>query len=96
MRKEKYKKELNIIEEIYSEAKKKLAKEYAFSNNPYKVGDVIQTHFETGKIVNIKWSYGYIAGLPSFCVYKCENITKKGTINKRKPFCCIYQTDIKD
>ena len=69
-----------------------LAKKFALENNPYKKGDIIQDHIGRGRILGYKLYYG-INSLPSL-VYRCENLTKKGEVNKKEPVREIYQNNI--
>ena len=70
---------------------KHLAVEYAKSNNPYNVGDIITDHYQTGRITEIKY---YTSEERPECVYICDNLTKKGTIKVNDPVTKIYQSNI--
>tara|TARA_R110000744_G_scaffold273112_1_gene386022 strand:- start:222 stop:512 length:291 start_codon:yes stop_codon:yes gene_type:complete len=70
---------------------KLLRKEYVILNDPYKIGDVIKDHHQTGRIISKK----YNLGAQPCCVYYCHKLTKKGEINKTNPVCYIYQSNIK-
>ena len=79
----------------YENKKKALLIEYAQSNNPYKVGDIIQDHIGKARIEGIDGIYPLIDGTACM-VYKCVNLTVKGEINKREPKRKVYQTNIKN
>ena len=89
MTNEEYKKHLNQIELRYAADKKDLAKEYIISNNPYKVGDIVEDHIGKGEIIEIKCAIDHLC-----CVYNCINLTKNGTQNKHEPYRIIWQSNI--
>lgn len=93
MEKEEYYAKRNQLAKEHLQALKELNKEYALINNPYKVGDLICDHIGKGRILSFKVyeSYGELPQL----VYRCANLTQKGTINKREPERNIYQSNIK-
>lgn len=55
------------------------------------------SNIEKGKVdlqfTQLVLIFGYRTTLPCM-VYKCENLTKKGSVNKREPFRNIHQTNI--
>jgi hypothetical protein len=73
-----------------------IAKEYAFSNNTIKVGDIIFDGHERMIVESIKYVTDQLFGdrLPC-CVYKGKTLTKIGTIKKRNPDYLIYQFNLK-
>lgn len=81
------------LENEHQQALKQLDKEYALSNNPYKIGDLICDHIGKGRILSIKGVYKSYK-LPQL-VYRCANLTQEGRINKREPERDIYQYNIK-
>lgn len=91
MTKEEYNIKLKQIEIDSENAKKELYKEYAISNNPYKIGDIISDHVKTIKIES--WKYYKSFGLPQ-CVYRGIRINKDGTIAKKQDNNTIYQENI--
>jgi hypothetical protein len=92
MKEQEYKDELDQLEKNFQSEKKYLAIRYANKNNPYMVGDVITDHIGSGKIISWFACMGSYS-LPSL-IYRCENLTKKGTTNKREPKRDIYQSNI--
>jgi hypothetical protein len=64
---------------------------YAFSNNPYKIGDFITDHVGTIKIEKIKFSV-YFGG--SECVYIGTQYNKDGKVSKKQDRNTIYQSNI--
>lgn len=93
MNKEEYYAKITQLERQHQQALKELGKEYALSNNPYKVGDLICDHIGKGRILSFKVHISF-RDLPQI-VYRCANLTQKGTINKREPERDIYQSNIK-
>jgi hypothetical protein len=86
------KEEIKKIEYESSLLIKKVQKQYAMSNNPYKLGDIIEDHLCKIKIENIK--YAVLYGIPS-SVYYGTLIQKNGKPFKNNKQDCIYQTNIK-
>ena len=81
MTKEEFENKLQNLSELYKQKRTEIEKEYAFSNNPYKVGDVIEWHNKKYKILSIDWGLTFQDLMPS-CIYRCERLTKSG--RKRK------------
>ena len=77
------KKHIKEIRELY--------KKYAFSNNPYKIDDVISDHIGSIKIEEI--SVCIINGIPS-CVYYGVELKKDGTPKKGQKYRTVYQVNI--
>ena len=71
-----------------------LRREYSLSINPYKVGDIIEDHIGKGRILAIVPGWDSFYDRPQIRFY-CENLTKKGEINKREPERNIYFTNLK-
>lgn len=87
----------NGIKEIEENAKLKndiLTRDFCFSNNPHKVGDIIKDHVISMRIEKIKFQYGYY-GSPPQCVYYGVIINKDGTDRKKNGEGCIAQSNIK-
>lgn len=88
-----YKQKLEDLNDQYKKDKEKIMKEYALSNNPYKVGDIIRDHMITGRILKISCYVGWHE-YPS-CRYLCELLKKDGTPRKKYEEVEIYQNNIK-
>lgn len=72
-----------------------LQKEYALSNNTVKVGDSIKDKSGAiGIVRKIQVYRGGLGGTYPECCYVCDNITKKGTVNKLNPTITIFQSNI--
>lgn len=60
----------------------------------YPVGSLISDHIGSGRIINIH--VGFSKDSVNFYLhFKCENLTKKGTVNKREPTRIIYACNLK-
>jgi hypothetical protein len=77
---------------------KSLAKEYALSNNPYKIGDIVNDHTGSIKIEKILLRRKWFIAKREFeypqCIYIGVELTKKGEPNKRGYKRSIYQSNI--
>lgn len=91
---EQYNKRLAELNKQHILNQKKLKMYFARENDPYKEGDIIQDHLHTGRIKGKKYYLGTSYSLPCM-VYICDNLTKKETINKKKPEITIFQTNIR-
>jgi hypothetical protein len=96
MNKEEYIKAEKAIKEEFEGKRKQLAREFAFSNNPVKIGDVISDHYRTIRVLKLLW--GRNLGDPFPCmVYRGVRLTKKGEPSKREADDNrVAQTDIKE
>ena len=72
---EEYKARLADLEKEHKAKCNELARNYAMSNNPYKIGDILQSNSYILRVENIKWGYDY-QGEPQ-CVYYGTQLTKK-------------------
>lgn len=93
MKEQEYNDRLERLKKEFENNKKALIIEYAVSNNPYKVGDIIEDHISKGEIISWQAHKSYMKKLPSL-VYKCKNLTKLGSVSKREPQRNIYQYQI--
>ena len=93
MTKEEFINAKSIIDEEANVKKKALSKEFSFSNNPYKIGDVITDHSGSLKITEIKWGYMGFGDTP-MCVYIGTELLKSGLPEKRQINTKIYQSNI--
>jgi hypothetical protein len=91
MTKEQYYEKLKAIELEYDAMKKTLYREYAFANNPYKVGDFVTDHIGTIKIEKIQAYKAF--DLPS-CVYTGTQYKKDGTLSKKQNHTVVNQINI--
>lgn len=96
MNKEEYTAKVNELKEKFKKEEKTLAKEYAFSNSPVKVGDIIKDHANTIRVTEIKFAMSgtFTAEFPQ-CVYYGDNLNKSGQISKRNPIGTIWQSNLK-
>ena len=98
MTKEVYDKKWMEIKRSFEAAKDELYKEFAYANNPYKIGDIVTDHIGTTvKIEKIQIYLGlgiYPQCVPQ-CVYTGVELTKKGEPNKKGNKRSVYQSNIK-
>lgn len=92
MTKEEYLDKLNALEKEMQCKKSQIGMEYALSNNPVKIGDLITDHMVTIKVEKIipYMSYG---SLPK-CQYKGRRYTKKGVPAKSEEIETVYQSNL--
>lgn len=82
MNKEEYLKAKKALEAEFEEKKKQLAKEFAYSNNPVKIGDIITDHYKTIRVEKLLWTYNF--GNPPYMVYRGTRLNKNGQPAKRE------------
>ena len=82
MTKEEYESGLAALEKEYKAKCNELARNYAMSNNPYKVGDILQDHYQIIKVERIGYGTN-LRGLPE-CWYRGTQLTKKLEPKKRQ------------
>ena len=92
MTKEEYNKKKTAIDTRHQLERNALMKEFAFSNNPVKIGDIITDHMESIKVEAIGVTNGRM--YPS-CTYIGLRYTKTGKPFKRGGKCNSWQADIK-
>lgn len=90
---EEYKRKQIELDYELEDRKKTLAKEYALSNNPYKVGDIVTDHIGPLKIEKINISISYLDSLPQ-CVYFGIELKKDGTPMKKQNARGVWQKNI--
>lgn len=78
-----YKNALDAIQKKFENKRYAIMREYALTNNPYKIGDVFQDHTGKIKIEKIKVYYQYFPNLP-LCYYEGIIINKDGSFSKKK------------
>lgn len=95
MTKEEYITQRNELLKKHESELKVIAKEFAFSNNPYKIGDIITDHVKSIKIQQIQWSFvSFSSDKLSECVYKGIQLLKNGKPSVKKTGTYIYQSNI--
>lgn len=92
---EEYKTQYAALEEEYKTKCNELAKAYAFANNPYKIGDILQDHYQILRVEKIKWEYYNYFNKPE-CVYYGTQLTKKLEPKKKQDAQPgMYQSNVK-
>lgn len=78
---EEYKAEKKELERTHQKELSRLARQYAYSNNPFEKGDLVEDHMGTIAVEDISYRpSSYTRDVP-YCVYYGTCITKAG-----KPF----------
>ena len=96
MNKEEYLKANKALEEECEIKKKHLAREFAYSNNPVKIGDIITDHYKTIRVEKFFCGYNFGYKLPCM-FYRGVRLTKKGEPAKREAGDSrVSQTDIRE
>jgi hypothetical protein len=92
MTREEYDTKIKTLAKIHMANKRHVMREYAFANNPYKVGDIIEDHHHIIKIERYQaidsWEY------PS-CLYFGIELKKDLTPKKRQDGIGMYQVNVK-
>ena len=84
MNKEEYIKAEKALKEEFEEKRKQLAREFAYSNNPVKIGDIITDHCKTIRVEKLLWTRNFCN--PPCMVYRGVRLTKKGEPSKRNTY----------
>ena len=92
MTKEEYFELKRQIKVEHAKQLKDLARKYALENNPYELGDIVRDHIGKARILG--WSICLSSYSVPSLVYHCENLTSKGSTNKREPERDVYQNNI--
>lgn len=96
MNKDKYVKAEKALKEEFEEKRKQLAREFAFSNNPVKIGDIITDHCKTIRVEKLLWGRNFGYTFPCMFYYGTR-LTKKGEPAKRNTDANgVAQTDIRE
>jgi hypothetical protein len=91
MKKEEFDRKIIEIEKKSNDDKRILARQYAISNNPYKIGDVIEDHYHIIKIE--KWTVRGTVSNPSL-LYQGVVLKKDLTPKKNQDDAIMYQTNV--
>lgn len=91
---EEYKARLAALEKEYWNKKVELAKACAFSNNPYKIGDILQDGNKIIKVESIEFDYGTFRS-PQ-CAYFGTQLTRKLRPKKKQGIrLAMYQVSVR-
>lgn len=96
MNKEEFLKAEKALKEEFEEKRKQLAREFAYSNNDVKIGDIINDHYKTIRVEKLLWGHNF--GTPFSCMfYRGTRLTKNGQPAKREAEDNrVAQTDIRE
>lgn len=92
MTKEEYDKRMREAAIEYEEKKKNTAVEFALSNNPYKVGDILNDGAKIIRVDKIRVSR-FLGNYP-YCIYDGVLLTKKLVPYKNGGVDCILQNNV--
>lgn len=81
MNKEEYIKAEKALKEEFEKKRKQLAKEFAYSNNPVKIGDIITDHYKTIRVEKLLWTRNFCN--PPCMAYRGVRLNKNGEPSKR-------------
>ena len=96
MNKEEFLKAEKVLKEEFEAKKKQLAREFAYSNNDVKIGDIITDHYKTIRVLKFLWCYDFVSRMPCM-FYRGTRLNKKGEPVKREADDNrISQTDIRE
>ena len=87
-----YDRQIGLLEEEFERRKKELMKEFSFSNNPHKIGDIITDNIGSIKIEKIKW--GKLIYKYPCCVYYGVELKKDLTPTKKQNNTQIWQSNL--
>ncbi len=83
MNKEEFLKAGKALKEEFEAKEKQLLKEFAYSNNDVKIGDIITDYYKTIRVEKLLWTRSF--GNPFPCmVYRGVRLNKKGEPAKRE------------
>lgn len=93
---EEYNQKIKELKEETILKESKINMEYAFSNNPYKVDDIIEDHIGKIKVEKIKYTSGsnMFNSFPE-CVYYGTVLKKDGTPTKKQEIRQVWQSNLK-
>lgn len=92
MTSEEFENSVKVLKEKHKNEMNSLKKEYAFANNPYKIGDVISGNTGTIRIDKITVGIS-LDGIP-LCVYHGLELKKDLTPTKKMLRTAIWQSNI--
>lgn len=91
---EEYRQKLKEFEIEYKNKKDVLCKEFAMSNNFYKVGDILQDIYQIIRVEKIKWTFVFPSNTPE-CVYYGTQLSAKLEPKKRQDINShMYQSNV--
>lgn len=82
--------EMEVLKQRHDKEIKKLKREYALTNNPIKIGDIVTDGYSTVKVEKI---VVYLNN-PPCCVYRGPELNKNKTVKKNGKITDIYQTNL--
>lgn len=92
MTKEEYYSKLDSLKKEMKHKEQLIVTEYALSNNPVNIGDIVTDHRCTIKVEKFI-PFRSCGDLP-ICLYKGRRFTKKGVPTKREEIETVYQSNL--
>jgi len=94
MTEQEYNEKIAELKKLFNSEKQIVDKEFAFSNCPYKIGDIVKDHFHIIRIEKLTLSYG-IKSEPTIKFIGIE-LDKKLQPTKKQTDPWAYQANIKE
>ncbi len=92
-----YNEKYKILNEEYEKNIKSIKKEFAFSNNIVKTGDIIRDSYKIIKVEEVRWSTSTLNNVPSQCVYLGIELKIDLSPKKKKPLqSSVYQSNLEE
>jgi len=95
MTKEEYDEEMKKIDNVMNNMRNQVRKHYAFANNSYKVGQIIEDHYQRILIEKIEMHYCTLASPYPECEYWGLKLTKQNRPFKNGEKNWMFQSNIK-
>lgn len=96
MTKQQYNDKIKELKASYNISELYIVKEYAYANNPYKIGDVIRDHSHIIKIEKIKFCRASVGEEFPSCVYHGIELKKDLTPKKNQENTVMFQANVLD
>jgi hypothetical protein len=87
---EEYKKAVDFIIKQAEIEKKRIATEYALSNNPVSIGDIVEDHFGKFQVTSV----GFYYSMPPCCTYSGIELKKDSTPKKKQSNRVVFQSNL--
>jgi len=87
---EEYKIAIDNISRQAEIEKKRIATEYALSNNPVSIGDIVEDHFGKFQVTSVEFYYS----MPPCCKYRGIELKKDSTPKKNQSNRVVFQSNL--
>ena len=92
MTKEEYNQQMKLAEALYQSNRKQIMKEFAFSNNTVKAGDIIEDHIGSIKVELVQFCK--VSSEFPECVYTGTELKKDRTPKAKEPQRQVFQSNL--